>query len=116
MDPFSGFYSFAALPHDELVRRLPMAGLLAHGDLAPFRLRLAANWRLTLTTTVGMVAWIHDRAAHRGPEAHVAGCAGPSDAPRAELKVSDLPGPRHPIVVVQVGHILRQSDPVASNF
>src|SRR5712692_6552420 len=101
MDPFSDFYSFGALPHDELVRRLTMAGLLAHGDLAPFGLGLAANRRLTLATTVGMVARIHCCAAHRGADAQVAGSAGLTDADRGVLGVTYLAERGHALDVHQ---------------
>src|SRR5712691_12760424 len=79
-----------SLSYDELVGRLTMAGLLAHGDLAPFGLGLAANRRLALATTVGMVARIHGCAAHRGSNAQVAGSAGLTDADRRVLGVTDL--------------------------
>src|ERR1700738_4593085 len=93
--------SLCALPHDELVRRLTMACLLAHGDLAPFCLGLAADRRLALATTVGMVARIHGCATHRGSEAHVPGTAGLANADRGVLGVTDLAERRHTFDVDQ---------------
>src|SRR5215216_1064451 len=72
--------SLCALPHDELVCRLAMASLLAHRDLAPLGLRLAADRRLALASAVGVVARIHRRPAHRGTEAHVARSASFTNA------------------------------------
>src|SRR5260370_42509954 len=81
--------------NDELLRRFTMASLLAHSDLAPLGLRLAANWGFAFPTTVGMVTRIHRRAAHGGPEAHVAGTARPTDAERGGRRVS-APTPSGP--------------------
>src|SRR5712691_10688404 len=90
-----------SLSYDELVGRLTMAGLLAHGDLAPFGLGLAANRRLTLATTVGMVARIHCCAAHRGADAQVAGAAGLADADRGVLGITNLAERSHAFDVHQ---------------
>ena len=93
--------SFSALPHDELVRRLPMASLLAHGDLAPFGLGLAANRRLALATTVGMVARIHGCATHGRSNAQMAGSAGLADADGGVLGVTHLTKRGHAVDVHQ---------------
>src|SRR5205823_2741840 len=57
---------------DELVRRLLLAGALAHCRLAPGRLRLPADRRLALATAMRMVARVHRRAAHGRPAAQPA--------------------------------------------
>src|SRR5438270_8991981 len=83
-------YSLCALPHDELVRRLTVASLLAHGHLAPLRLRLAADRRLALAAAVRVVARVHGRAADRGSEAEVPRAAGLAQADRGVRPVPDL--------------------------
>src|SRR5205823_4817478 len=60
-----------ALPNDEFIGGLAAACLFAHGHLAPFGLRLTADWGFAFATPMRMVARIHRRAAHGWPETHV---------------------------------------------
>src|SRR5205814_7933476 len=76
------FVLLRSLPHDELVRRLSTAGLLAHRDLAPLGLGLAADGSLAFATAVRMVARVHGRAAHRRAESHVPRTASLADRNR----------------------------------
>src|SRR4051812_31486108 len=82
-------------PHDVLLRGLVAPRLVAHGRLAPGRLRLAANRRLALTTAVGMVAGVHRRAAHVRPPAQPPTAAGLSDLERPVLRVAHRSNRRH---------------------
>src|SRR6266545_4209177 len=90
-----------ALPHNELVGGLAVAGLLAHGHLAPLRLRLTTDRRLTLTTAVRMVARVHGRAAHGRAEAHLSRPTGLANADRGMLGIADLAQRRHALDVHQ---------------
>src|SRR4051812_20902063 len=82
-------------PHDVLLRGLIAPRLVAHGWLAPGRLRLAANRRLALTTPMGMVAGVHRRAAHVRPPAQPATPTGFTDLERPVLRVAYGPDRRH---------------------
>src|SRR6185437_4137191 len=59
-------------PHDHGLGLLVSARPVAHGRLAPWGLRLAANRRPTLATAMRVIDRVHHRAAHRGPPAHPA--------------------------------------------
>src|SRR4051812_22400059 len=110
MDPSSDFGSFSALPHDELVGRLAMAGLLAHRDLAPLRLRLAADWRFAFAAAMRMVARVHCRAAHRRPNPQVPRAAGFADADRGVLGITALAERGHALHVDEPHLTGRQAD------
>src|SRR5215469_1104082 len=68
-----------ATAHNELIGSLIAARLITQSRLTPGSLRLATDWRTPLTTTMRMVARIHNRASDRGATPHVTRAPGLSD-------------------------------------
>src|SRR5437588_5080263 len=98
-----------SFPDDEFIGALVVARLFAHGDFAPLGLGLAADGGFAFATAVGMVARVHGRTAHRGPEAHVPRATGLADADRGVLRVTDLAQGRHALDVHQPNFAGRQA-------
>src|SRR5207302_10291633 len=82
-------------PHDVLVRAPVAASLVAHGRLAPRRLRLTADGRLALAAAMGMVARVHRRAADVRAPAHMATPPGLAQLDRPVLGVAHLANGGH---------------------
>src|SRR5437660_10903783 len=81
-----------ATTHNELIGPLVVARLIPQCGLAPGRLRLTANRRTLLTTTMCMVARIHNRATDGRTAAHMAGTPGFTDAAVPVIDIVYLPG------------------------
>src|SRR5699024_9950153 len=77
---------------NELVRAVVMlAGLVTHSRLAPGGNRAGtANGALALTTTVGVIAGVHNRTANGGTPTHVALAAGLTDVHVLVIHVANL--------------------------
>src|SRR5690348_4289367 len=69
---------------------LVMAGSEAHRWLAPGSLRLAADWRTSLTTTMRVVHWIHHRAAHMRAAPQIARASRLADAHVLVIEIAHL--------------------------
>jgi hypothetical protein len=67
-------------PDNKAIRSLVVTRPVSKRGLAPLGLRLAANWRAALTTTMWMVAWVHSRSTNNWTAAHVARTPGLTDA------------------------------------
>src|SRR5215212_907615 len=80
---------------DQASGRLGPPGAVAHGGLAPRRLRWHARRRLALAATVGMVARVHHHAADLRALAQVAGAAGLAEVLVLVVEVADLADRRH---------------------
>src|SRR6266699_6236561 len=80
-----------ATTHNELIGPLVVARLIPQCGLAPGRLRLTANRRTPLTTTMWMVARIHNRATDGRTAAHMAGTPGFTDAAVLVIDIAYLP-------------------------
>ena len=74
-------------------------GLVTKGRLAPGGDRTGtADRRSAFTTTVRVIAGVHDRTADSGSDAHVAGTSGLTDVDVLMLEVSDLTDGGHAVV------------------
>src|SRR6478672_4756885 len=78
-----------AAANDHLVGPLVIARPLK-GRLTPLRLRLSADRRFTLATTVRMIARVHDRAAHGRAPTHVTTATGLADHDVLMIDIADL--------------------------
>src|SRR4051794_32444480 len=95
---------------DQSSGRLRRPGAVAHGRLAPRRLRRHARRRLALATTVGMVARVHDDAADLRSLAHVAGPTGLAEVLVLVVEVADLADGGHALDADPTDLARRQTD------
>src|SRR5579859_5192521 len=84
-----------ATSDDEVIGSLIIAGFIAHSRLAPGSLWLPTNRSAALTTTVWMVAWVHDRTTYRWTAAHVPRTASLTEILVFVFGVAHLPNGRH---------------------
>src|SRR5512134_3959952 len=80
---------------DEPSGRLGAAGAIAHRGLAPRRLGRHPRRGLALATAMGVVAGVHDDAAHLRSLAQVTGATGLAEALTLVIEVADLADRRH---------------------
>src|SRR5437868_4823650 len=86
-----------APPDNHLVRALVVPRAIAERGLAPRRLRLTADRRLALATTMRRVARVHDGAAPRWPLPLVAVAPRLTDHDVLVVNIADLPERRHTV-------------------
>src|SRR5215218_11106781 len=82
-------------PDDEPTGCLVHSSAVAHGGLAPRRLRRHAGGALALTAAMRMVARVHDDAANLGPPAHVTRATGLAQVLVLVVEVAHLADRRH---------------------
>src|SRR4051812_3543017 len=82
-------------PDDEASGEFVDAGAIAHGGLAPRRLRRHARGALAFAAAVWMVTRVHDDTADFRPPAHVAGPTGLAEVLVLVIEVADLADRRH---------------------
>src|SRR5579872_618774 len=84
-----------ATPYNVVVSALIVTGLVTKSRFAPRGLRLSADWRTALTTTMRMVAGVHHRATHGWANTHMALTPGFTNALVLVIEIAHLPDGRH---------------------
>src|SRR6266516_5785413 len=80
---------------NEAIGPLVVTRLVTKRGLAPGRLRLASDWRSSLTTTMRMVARVHHRSTNGRATTHVTRTPGLTDALILMVNIAYLPDGRH---------------------
>src|SRR6266536_5384338 len=80
---------------NEAISSLVSARLITQRWLAPGGLRLTTNWCASLTTSMRMITWVHNRSTNGGATTHMTRTPGFTDATSLMINVAYLPGGRH---------------------
>src|SRR6185312_12969780 len=82
---------------NKLIGPLVVAGAIAHRWLAPGSLRLAADWRAPLTTTMRVIDRIHHRATHMWAAPQISRATSFADAHVLVIEIAHLAHRRHAV-------------------